>query len=86
MFQNSAFYIEFKGAKIPHVLKVIGCSCGGLWTFLTGFFVPDHDVDGSTMSQTIYDPKSASYIEFKGAKNPHVYEFLFGFDEDTGGS
>ena len=23
MFQNSAFYIEFKGAKIPHVLEVL---------------------------------------------------------------
>ena len=72
MFKNSAFYVEFEGAKNPHVLEVLGWSCGGLWRFLTWVLVPDNDWDGSTMSQTTDDPKSASYIEFKGAKNPHV--------------
>ena len=53
---------------------------------MTGLFVPDHDGDGSTMSQTNYDPKSASYIEFKGAKNPNVLEVLVGVVKDSGGS
>ena len=47
-----------------------------LWRFLTEVLVPDHDGDRSTMSQTTYDPKSVSYIEFKGAKNPHVLDVL----------
>ena len=42
--------------------------------FLTGVSVPDGK--GSTMSQTTYLPKLAFYIEKKGAKNPHVLEFM----------
>ena len=57
MFRNSAFYVEFIGAKNPHVLEVLGWSCGGLWRFLTGVLVPDHDGDRSAMSQTTYVPK-----------------------------
>ena len=106
LFEISAFYSEFKGAKDPYVLWVhdgvvedsrgswLGfgylswwgwvnnlpndlylkylplhllsrCkdsllhrspywSCGGHWRFLTGVWVPDHDGDGSTMSEIIY--------------------------------
>ena len=43
MFQNSAFYIEYKGAKNPHVLEIMDWGFGGLWRFLTGVLVPDHD-------------------------------------------
>ena len=86
MVQISAFYIEFKGVKNSHVLKVLGWSCGGLWRLLTGVLVPDHDGDGSIMSQTTYDPKSASYIEFRGTKKPHVLKVLFEGVEDSGGS
>ena len=42
--------------KNHHVLKVVGCSCGVLWRFLTKFFVPDHDGDGSIMSKLTYNP------------------------------
>ena len=52
MFQNSTFYIEFKDPKNPHVLEVLGWRCRGLWRFLTGVLVPDHDGEGSRMSQT----------------------------------
>ena len=76
MFQNSFSYVEFEGVKNPNVLEVFDWSCVGLWRFLTGVLVPDQDGDESTMSQTTYDPKSASYIEFKGAKTPHVREVL----------
>ena len=57
MFQNSAFYIVYKGAKNPHVLEVLVWSCGGLWRFLTGVSVPDHDGEGSKMIQMTYVPK-----------------------------
>ena len=57
MLQNSAFYIENKGAKHPYVLQVLGWSCGGIWMFLTWILVPDHDGDWSKMSQTTYVPK-----------------------------
>ena len=50
MFQNSAFNIEFKSARNPHILEVLGWSLGGLWRFQTGVLVPDHDRDGSIMS------------------------------------
>ena len=30
---------------------------GGLWKFLSGISVPEHDGDGSTMSKTSYVPK-----------------------------
>ena len=52
-----SYYIEKKGAKNPHVLKVLVWGFGALWRFLTGVLVPDHDEDGSTMSQTTYVPK-----------------------------
>ena len=57
MFRNSAFYIEYKGAKNAHVLEVLDWGFGGLWRFLTGVLVPDHDGDGSKMYQTTYVPE-----------------------------
>ena len=72
IFPNSAFYIEQKGAKNSHVLEVPVWSCGGLWRFLTGVLVPDHDGDRSTMSQTPYVPKFGFLHWIKRAKNPHV--------------
>ena len=57
MFRNSAFYVEFIGAKNPHDLEVLGWSCGGLWRLLTGILYPYQDGKGSTMSQTTHFPK-----------------------------
>ena len=57
VLQSSAFYIELKGAKNPHVLEILVWICGGLWKFLTSVVVPDHDCDRSRMSQTTYDSK-----------------------------
>ena len=33
-----------------------GLECGGLWRFLTGVSVPDHDGEGSRLPQTTYVP------------------------------
>ena len=56
-FPKLKFYIKLKGAKNLHVLEVLDWGFGGLWRFLTGVFIPDHDGDGSAMSQTSYVPK-----------------------------
>ena len=70
MFPNSAFYIESKGAKKPHVLVFLGWSCGGLWRFLNGVFVPDLDGDRSTKSQTTYVPKFSFLCWIYRCKEP----------------
>ena len=49
--------LKKKDAKNPHVLEVQDWGFGGLWRFLTGVLVPDHDGEGSTMSQMTYVPK-----------------------------
>ena len=70
IFPNSAFYIEQKGAKNSHVLEVPVWSCGGLWRFLTGVSVPDHDGKGLGMSQRAYVPKFSFLHQVTGCKEP----------------
>ena len=76
MFRNSAFYIKCKGEKNPHVIVVQVRGCGGLWRFLTGVSVSDHDWEGSRMSQTTYSLKFSFLHRVKGTKNPHVLKVL----------
>ena len=70
MLQNSAFYIEWKCAKNPHVLEVLVWSCGGLWRFLTEVSVPDLDGEGSIMSQTTFVLKFSFLHCIKRCKEP----------------
>ena len=45
-------------------------SCGGLWRFLTGILVLDHDGKGSRMSQTTYVLKFSLLHWIKRCKEP----------------
>ena len=56
--------------KEPSCPRSPGWSCGGLWRFLTGVLVPDHDGDGSKMSQTTYVPKFSFLHWIKRCKEP----------------
>ena len=70
MFKNSAFYVEFEGAKNPHVLEVLGWSCGGLWRFLTWVLVPDNDWDGSIIFKMTYVPNLSFLHWIERCKKP----------------
>ena len=52
MYQTT--YVPKFGAKNPHVHEVLVWGLGGLWRFLTGVLVFDHDGDGLTMYQPTY--------------------------------
>ena len=76
MFQISAIYIEFKSAKNPHVLKVLGWSYGGLWRFLIGVLIMIMMETGQQCPKQLMFQNSTMNIKFKCAKNPHVLKIL----------
>ena len=76
MFRNSAFYIEYKGAKNPHVLEVLDWGFGGLWRFLTEVSGHDHDGDVSSKSQITYVPKFSFLHWMKRCKEPYVLKVV----------
>ena len=39
-----ALYLDFEGANNNHVLEVLIWGFGGHWRFLTGVWLPDHDL------------------------------------------
>merc|ERR1712081_81577 len=45
IFQILALYLDFEGAKNIHVLQVLIWGSGGCWSFLTGVWHLDIDLD-----------------------------------------
>ena len=80
ILQISVFYIEFKGAKNPHVMLE---DSGGSWL---GFQFLIMMGTGQQCPKWPIFQISVFYIEFKGTKNPHVLEVPVGVVEDSGGS
>ena len=65
-----------KVQRTQHVLEVLYWSCGGLWRFLTGVLVLDHDGEEFIISQTTYVPKFSFLHWIKRCKEPHVVKVL----------
>ena len=66
MFRNWAFYVEFKGAKNPHVLVVLGWSLddsGGSWLGVLFLILME---TGQQCTKQLMFQNSAFHIEFKG--------------------
>ena len=59
-----------KVQRTQHVLEVLYWSCGGLWRFLTGVLVLDHDGEEFIISQTTYVPKFSFLHWIKRCKEP----------------
>ena len=84
--QKFSFVHWIKRCKNPHVLEVLVWSCRGLWRFLTGVLVPDHDGDRCTMSQTTYDPKFCFlHLIKKVQRTPMSSKSWSGVVKDSGG-
>ena len=72
MIRILALYLDFEGAKNIHILEVLIWGFGGRWTFLTGVWHPDIDLDMVTGLWYTHIPSFGSLSWFGGAKNLHI--------------
>ena len=86
-FKILGLYLDFESAKTTHVLQVSIWGFGGCWSFLTGVWHLDHDLDMITGLWYTHDPSFGSLSRFWKCKGyPCHFESLFGTLEDAGGS
>ena len=67
-----ALFLDFEDAKNIHALKVLICSFGGCWRFLTGFWHIDLDLDMVPVYDAAIIQILTLYLNFEGKKNIHV--------------
>ena len=72
MIRILALYLDLEGAKNINVLLVLIGGFGGRWSFLTGVWHLDLDLDMSLVFDTAMIRILALYLDFEGAKNIHV--------------